>query len=576
MAGNEMQNIFFIRCRKWLHGTFEKKTDIISVISVILFGLAGAFKIAYFNQLLVPGADIWMFRYKFLLTVLVLLMVYPILFLFKKRIVLTVFYIVQVIYIIINLAYFLYFKSYLHFNVFISNFYEGLTAVLNSSSPSNPVLLIALLDLPFFICIFILYPRVHRLRKKLMIPVNAVMAISLVITAYTQYGHYRDGMFITQIADSIRLGESLIVQRYGTLVNNIVGIVKSGTEQEYIQSFSYGPETVNETESGNNPDIFIIQVESMESAIVSKKYKDQYIMPFLNSLTTESVYYPYMLSYHFGGGTSDCEFSVINTLEPLTYYPSIKLSSYSYPNSFVKQLTAGSYKAYGFHGNIGRYYNRDVAFHSFGFDEFYDIDEMGLKEVGWGAPDSQVFSFALDAVKDIDAPVLSYVITMSSHGPFTNVSGYYSNPAFSDIDDKKLKWYYNSMAYVDKCIEEYVSEIKKQHDNALIIIFGDHTPQVGNDSYQEAFMIIGDYRYEFVPLFIITPDGRRYREDEIVASFIDIAPTVLNASGVKYRIRTGGTDLLDQDKEAGKIPFRGLELDRREKYRQITEILGNK
>ncbi len=568
-----MSGSFFSKFKLWVGNLFETRKDILAAVTVLFFILTAILKISIFNQVLVPNADKWMFRYKLLMTGLILLIIYPVLFRFRKRTLFVTFYIVQVIYIVVNMSYYLYFKDYLHVEQFIVNFYEGSIAVLNSSSPKTPLLLTAVMDLPFFIFLCAVYPRVHRLRIKLKIPVAVLVAMSLIVTAYTQYGHYKDNIFITQIANGLRLGESYIVQRYGTLINSIVSISKMGNEQQLIESFRYGPERTNEKESTDNPNIFIIQTESLESQIVNRKHNDSYVMPFLNSLTGESVYYPYMVSYHFYGGTSDCEFSIINTVEPLTYNTSIKLISYDYPNSFVKRLTDGPYKAYAFHGNVGRYYNRDVAFKRFGFDEFFDIAAMNMEDVGWGAPDNEVFGFSLDTVKGSQAPVLSYVITMSSHGPFTNVSNYYNNAAFNDIEDKKLRDYYNSMAYVDKTLEEYVTNIKEKYDNAYIIIFGDHTPQIGNGDFKEAFMMEGDYRYEFTPLFIITPDNIKYKESKMAASFIDIAPTILNISGVKYSIRTDGKDLLDFGAKARTIPFRGLEWDREELLGQITKNL---
>jgi lipoteichoic acid synthase len=569
-----MKGSFLSKTKLWINDLFETRKDIFAAASALLFVLAAVIKIALFNQLLVPNADKWMFRYKILFTGLIVLITYPILFRFKKRTLFTVFYIAQVLYIVTNMSYYMYFHNYLHVEQFISNFYEGAVAVLNASSPKDPILLIAVADLPLFIILFILYPRANRLMIKLRFPVLAAVGLSVLIMAAAQYGHYKDNIFITQIANSLRYGESYIVQRYGTFANGIVSIAKMGSEQQLIESFHYGPERNNEKTVPDNPDIFIVQVESMESEIINKKYEGKYIMPFLNLLTSESVYYPYMVTYHFYGGTSDCEFSAINTVEPLTYYTSIKLISYDFPNSFVKRLTAGPYKAYAFHGNIGRYYNRDIAFKRFGFDKFFDIAAMGFADVGWGAPDDKVLDFSLNAVRDAGAPVLSYVITMSSHGPFTNVSNYYNDPAFGDIEDKKLRDYYNSMAYVDNTLKEYVTQVRENYDNAYIIIFGDHTPQVGNESYKEAFMEIDDYRYEFVPLFIITPDGMKHKEDKQVASLIDVAPTVLDISGVEYSIRTDGRDLLDFGEKAGKIPFRGLEWDRDELFKRITKELG--
>lgn len=546
----------------------------LTALAVLLFVLTSALKITLFNHILVPGADKWMFRFKLLTTLPLLIIAYPILFRLRSRVLFITFYVIQTLYILINMSYYMYFNNYLHLEQFITNFYEGFIAVMNASAPKNPVLLIALIDLPFFIFLAIYYKRANDLRKKLRLPVNIAVALALIVTVYTQYGHYKENIFITHLAKSTRLGESLIVSRYGTLANNIVGMYKHKDTQEYINSLSYGREIARKTEREEKADIFIIQVESLESAIVQQTHGGSYVMPYLRSLTQSSVYYPYMLNYHFGGGTSDSEFSIINSVEPLLGYPAIKLSSYNSPNSFIKRLKESSYEAYAFHGNVGRYYNRDIAFRSFGFDEFYDIAEMGMADVGWGAPDDKVFGFALDKAAAAQGPVLSYVITMSSHGPFTNVLNYYHNSLFDDIQDKKLKDYYNSMAYVDKCIKDYVESIRDRYDDAYIFIFGDHPPQINNSGFNEASLKMNDRTYEFVPLFIITPDNMKYSEQEYAASFLDIAPTVLNASGAPYSILSDGADLLDPDKKPGNIPHRGLLIDRAELYEKIADIVS--
>jgi hypothetical protein len=41
--------------------------------------------------------------------------------------------------------------------------------------------------------------------------------------------------------------------------------------------------------------------------------------------------------------------------------------------------------------------------------------------------------------------------------------------------------------------------------------------------------------FDFVLLFIITPDSRAYRDNSCMATFIDIAPAMLAASGILYK-----------------------------------------
>jgi phosphoglycerol transferase MdoB-like AlkP superfamily enzyme len=388
-----------------------------------------------------------------------------------------------------------------------------------------------------------------------------------------EYRNYKEENFVTHISKNMFMGESRLVQRYGTLVNNAVSIYNNKNTEEYINSLKYGRERTNEKEAAQKANIFIIQVESMDASIVKQKHNGSYVMPYLNSLTTGSVYYPYMFSYHLGGGTSDAEFSVINSVEPLTAYPSIKLTTYKAPNSFISKLAQANYETNAFHGNIGRFYNRDVAFHKFGFKEFYDIAKMNMSDVGWGAPDDQVFNFSLEKSREASKPFLSYVITMTSHGPFTNAYNYYYNDAYDDIEDSLLKDYFNSMSYVDNSIKGYVQSIKKEYDNAYIFIFGDHTPKIESDVFKQSSVMIDEKLYEFVPLFIITPDNKIYSEQKNAATFLDIAPTVLNASGIKFSLKSDGANLLNPDESAGKIPYRGLQWDRAELYNKIAAAM---
>lgn len=568
-----MLETLIIKFKNWLGSVFETKKDILVAVVMVLFILSNVLKISLFNYFLVPNADKWMLRYKLLTTLLMVVITYPILFRFKSRVLFVVVYILQLLYIIVNLSYYLYFQSYLHIEQAISNFYEGFTAVQNASAPKSPLLIVSFIDLPFFIYLTLTYFRANKLKKKLRFLIYVVVICAVCTSAITEYRHYKEHNFLTDIAKNMFLGESRIVQRYGTLVNNAVSIYNSKNTEEYINSFKYGKEQTNEKEKAQKPNIFIIQVESMDASIVQQKHDGSFVMPYMDSLTNGSVYYPYLLSYHLGGGTSDSEFSIINSIEPLSVYPSIKLTTYKSPNSFVTRLTQTSYEVNAFHGNVGRFYNRDLAFHKFGFNEFYDIAKMNMKDIGWGAPDAQVFDFALEKSRAASKPFLSYVITMTSHGPFTNASNYYNNDAYNDIQDKMVKDYFNSMSYVDQSINAYVQSIKKEYDNAYIFIFGDHTPKIESNVFKQSSVMLEGKLYEFVPLFIITPDNKIYHEQKIAATFLDIAPTVLNASGVKFSIRSDGSNLLNPGGSVEKIPYRGLQWDRAALFNKITEAM---
>ena len=264
-------------------------------------------------------------------------------------------------------------------------------------------------------------------------------------------------------------------------------------------------------------------------------------MPFLHRLSQGCIYYPRMATYCFAGQSSDTLFSFVNSVMPLKRFPAIKLRDYDYPNSFVKRLSDHDFKTIAFHNNNGFFLNLDIALEKMGFQEFYDRGRMKLKRVVWGAPDHEMVKFIKKKLKIQDTPFFSYSLSMSSHFPYRMVrkyEGYYEEGKYKGVEDAVLRDYFHSMSYVDGVLEDYVSFVKDNIENAYIFIYGDHAaknvrfPHSGPD-------------YNFVPLLIVTPEGRAYNAKERQVSVLDLAPTVLYASGVPFEIRSGGINLLE-------------------------------
>jgi phosphoglycerol transferase MdoB-like AlkP superfamily enzyme len=201
--------------------------------------------------------------------------------------------------------------------------------------------------------------------------------------------------------------------------------------------------------------------------------------------------------------------------------------------------------------------------------------KMNLKDEGWGASDREVFDFAANTIKSLTEPFFSYIVTMTSHGPFTNARNYYNNSRYDNIKDDTVRNYFNSISYVDESIKNFVTDIRANCKNTYFFIYGDHTPSINNMYYsQAAFDLDGRY-FEFVPLIIITPDAKQYKEDKEVASFLDISPTILYNSGISFDMKSDGHDLINQTTADNKIPFKGGEYDRADLFNIIKSINFN-
>ncbi|HEX2925524.1 MAG TPA: LTA synthase family protein [Ruminiclostridium sp.] len=444
------------------------------------------------------------------------------------------------------------------------------------ANPKSIQLLVVFIDVP--IALYVFFKCFKREVKKVRVPIvrNAVIALSVALLVIIEIFNFSNGESVVQFMNDRYSGETRIVERYGTVVNGAVNIIQNNTEEKLIKQLTYGksissPSTVSTTKSTSaQPNYVVIQVESMDANIVKQQYKGSYVMPFLSSLRDNSVYYPYTLSYHKGGGTSDAEFSVINSVETLDSFPAIKLSSYTYPNSVVSKLAKASYNTLAFHGNVGTFYNRNIAFSKMGFKKFYDISSMNYEDEGWGAPDDKVFSFAFDKISQSTKPFYAQVITMTSHGPFESARHYYNNSTYDDIDNEIVKNYYNSFSYVDQSIKDFVQKIQSKYSNTYIIIYGDHTPNINSKEFAQASFIDGDKYFEFVPMFVITPDHKKYKEESVAASFLDVSPTILETSKLSYNLKTDGRSLLDTQAPPPNIPYKGGSFDRAWLYKKVA------
>lgn len=535
---------------------------------IILFILINVIKITAFNMYTTNSFIVKFSIYKFIYTLLLSLIIFEVLS--KQPILLLVFYAMEYAYLYSNLSYFNFYHYYLHLYQSITLLPEAFDVLRYKALPKNYNLLLIFIDLPILIVITILgigsSGEIYIPREFMTYSIIISLIGILIIEIY--YLIKKQSLF--ELIKNYPKSEVQIIKRYGTLFNIIIDLFMFKNDKDRIQSFKYGNKIKSDIGDKEPTNIIAIQVESMEANIINTMYNGKFVMPYLQELTKSSIYYPYMVSYHKAGGTSDAEFSVLNSVEPLGNYPSIKMPSYDFPNSVVKILKENNYQTSAFHGNLVSYYHRDKAFAKMGFDNFYDINNMGLKNVGWGAPDHDLFNYVLK-MPTLKKPYFHYIITMSSHCMFTNVRNYYNNDFFNDITDKVVRNYFNSLAYVDNAIKDFITGIKKKDENTAVIIWGDHTPGIKRDSFKQSLLKVNGKFLEIVPLFIIPPGKMNYKEEKNVVSSLDIAPTILELANIPYMYKTDGESLLKPSEINNKIPYRGEQFNRSMLFKCLIE-----
>ncbi len=553
-------------------------------VLVIGFIFINALKITIFNMMMLYTVSAAVVAYKFTVTVLLVAILFLFILKTNRSYIFVITYSLQILYCIINLVYFYFFHDYLHLTEIVNLFKEGAKTANVSMLFLDLRFLIVILDLPLFILMALNYSSLQKFISEIKLYRRAVIIACFLILVVNEGRNYASHNFLNSYINDHMNGETSIIERYGTLVNSTMDLrygtlfnmlVDVSLKRNQITEASqlhYGDQISYNGKNNKKPNFIIIQVESMTANIVNARYKDQYVTPFLHNLTEKSIYYPYLISYHKGGGTSDAEFSILNSVEPLDDYAAIKLRGYNYPNSMIKILNRNSYKTLAYHGNEGGFYNRSNAFYAMGFNAFLDFYGMQLKKEVWGASDKAVFNRVKEDLKTQKLPFFDYIITLSSHEPFKFVEQYgYKNHLFDNIQNNSVEGYFNSLSYVDENIKDFVGYVRSKYKNTYILIFGDHDPAIDSRMYKPSFLTLDNKYFEFVPLFIITPDGKSYREESRVASFQDIAPTVLYSSGVSFKLNTYGIDLIKDLNSEKAIPFKGSEYDRKYLYQRIME-----
>ncbi len=535
-----------------------KKEAYLVFVSLLLFR-----SLKFFVFLTLIGVTpLW---YKLIITVVT---GYVLLFIFlRRKWLVVIFFVVEDFWILLNAIYYMYFGHYFHLISFFYHLESNFTSIRESSSFLSAVnviswfdrFLVVLIDLPFVILILTnkIFGEIVEFLRSLRAKI--IFAFSLFLILFVEIFNTLSGRGIINFLskslaqDITYRDEKNFIIYYGTLFMNIVDLVYLIDDKLVYSIVDYGRELKFDGRK-DRKNIIAIQVESLDSGIVFTDYKGKPVTPFLRSLVTNSLFFPITVSYHFAGYTSDAEFTIINSLHPFRQIPSMKYWKDN-KNSLARVFNENGYKTWAFHGNAGIFFGRDEAYKRWGFVEFFDIQDMGLEESGWGAKDEDVFEFVKGflltngAIGSTNVNYFAYIITMSSHGPFTLVDNYYTNEFFNDIENKVVRNYFNSISYVDYVLSNFVTFAMKNFKDTVIFIYGDHHSSVSDSEYyRRSVSYVDGVLIDIVPLFIVG-EGLKGIVCEPI-SFLSIAPTMIDVAGVKAKIKTRGVSVIRETEKS--------------------------
>lgn len=292
--------------------------------------------------------------------------------------------------------------------------------------------------------------------------------------------------------------------------------------------------------------LILIQAEALQDGLIGARVGGKPVMPHLEQLVAESIYFPNTYAQTGRGNTVDAEF-IANT----SLYPGIdEPASLAYARKQIPGLPSmfsdAGYESYTFHTNDVRFWNRFQLYPALGFDRYYDKKWFGNKDITRYGPSDKVL-FNKVSEKLLDEAVsgtrfYAHVITMSAHYPYTAAASRGTLTLPAEIEDTDTGRYLQSQSYFDAQLGRFMSRLSADGllENTVVVVYGDHFGMRFGDEtpaereFRKKLVGHGYNRADYynVPLLIRLPGHASTRRYEEVLGQIDIMPTMADLFGL--------------------------------------------
>ncbi len=215
-----------------------------------------------------------------------------------------------------------------------------------------------------------------------------------------------------------------------------------------------------------------------------------------------------VLSPVFGGYTANAEFEALCGF-PVTE-PSVRFErkvTRKVP-CLPAVLGQAGYISVASHPNIPAFWNRHNVYPRIGFDRFWAGEDFAYDETSDGfLTDRSLYRQVLAKIEPLlkaDQPLFNYVLTIDGHLPYPHAETR-SPRVTSRSSVPDVERYANTLYYKARELMAFLAELRQRDPEALIVVFGDHLPVLGERfaGYVESGLLAQDYG-EFTPEMFVT------------------------------------------------------------------------
>lgn len=298
--------------------------------------------------------------------------------------------------------------------------------------------------------------------------------------------------------------------------------------------------------------LIFIQLEAINNFVIDLVVDGEEIMPNLNKLKNQSLYYNRFYSTAGIGNTSDSEFSALTGL----YGNGNDLTIFDYAGSkyetLAKDFKKAGYFTFSSHGNDGNFYHRNTEhINTLGFDAHYDIHDYGesVPLILSYLDDKYFFEHLVDFMPD--EKFFAYGISVTSHSPFVPNDDIPQHH-FSGLT-RLASSYLDFCMYVDEAIGIFIGKLEEKDllDDTIVVFFGDHTSSLFKPDLESIYKTTiseVDFRLQMqsVPLIIYNETLFTPQIKNKVTGTVDLYRSFANLYGLDPKYHLGNDIFTDE------------------------------
>lgn len=288
----------------------------------------------------------------------------------------------------------------------------------------------------------------------------------------------------------------------------------------------------------SRPNIVLFVMESFAHDFLDKDSRFKASTPFLDSLMHESLVFKN--AYSNGNESTHGLVSILASLPPfmdIPYYHS-QYQAVSI-HGIGEMLATQKYDCSFFLGDVDDSFGFTQFTHSLGIEHYYSRKNFGddrFYNGAWGIHDDRFFKYAAGVLSAKTQPFFAGIYNVSSHPPYIIPDDL--KKEFTIAGQNAAQ---NSVSYVDYAYRQFFKKAKKENwsRNTIFIFIADHFLSPSEDKQ------VNSVNSNEIPFFIYSPRANYQSDSGMLVQQLDIVPTILDLSGYKGKYMSFGHSVFD-------------------------------